>query len=148
MPFRFPLQAVFHLRQNLEHQQELRLRAANQLVARVQQLIERCDARLEQACAQQSRDLSGGTTSAELHFALLGQAALTRQRQEAERELTRLEKLRDEQQRIFQQARRQRETLEALRNAQSREYTRESARREQRNLDDLFLLRRDYRRRG
>ena len=45
MPFHFPLQAVLHYRQSVEHQQELRLRAANQQVVRVQHLIEQTDLR-------------------------------------------------------------------------------------------------------
>ena len=148
MPFHFPLQAVFHFRQSVEHQQELRLRAANQQVARVRHLLDQIDERIQQAHTRQSQALVVGTTSAELRFTLLGEAALHQQHQEVERELTRWQNLRDQQQRIFQQARRERETFESLRNHQLREYERDAARREQRQLDDLFLLRQAYLRRG
>jgi flagellar export protein FliJ len=143
MPFRFPLEAVLHFRKGIEHQQELRLRAANQQVIRVRHAIEQLDGRVRQARAASAQELAGGTTAAEIGFALAGQALLSSQRQSLEHELVRLEGLRDQQQRVYQQARRQRETFESLRNHQQREYQRNELRREQRTLDDLFLLRRD-----
>src|SRR6266852_2418385 len=142
MPFRFALQTVFHFRQSLEHQQELRLRAASQQVMRVRHLIDQLDRRVEEVRNTQLQQLKAGTTSAELRFVMLGQAALARQRSELERELARLQHLRDEQQRLFEHQRRQRETLEGLRDGQLRVYQHEAARREQSTLDDLYLLQR------
>ncbi|HLW89245.1 MAG TPA: flagellar export protein FliJ [Terriglobales bacterium] len=144
MAFRFPLQAVLHYRQSLEHQQELRLRTANQQVARVRRMLDQHAARMQALHAGQARDLAAGTTAAELRFAALCESALEQQRQELERELQRLQVLRDEQQKLFVQARRQRETLAGLRDRQRLEYERTAARREQRQLDDTFLLRRAY----
>ncbi len=146
--FHFPLQAVFHFRQSVEHQQELRLRAANQQVAKVRHGLEQIDERIRQMQARESQELQAGTTAAELRFALGCEAALRQLRQETERELARWEKLRDQQQRIFQQARRERETFESLRDQQLRDYQRAAARREQRQLDDLFLMRQSYLRRS
>jgi flagellar protein FliJ len=148
MAFHFPLQAVFHFRQSVEHQQELRLRAANQQVARVRHVLDQIDDRIRQVQIRESQELGVGTTSAELRFALGCEAALRQQRQDAERELLRWQSLRDQQQKIFQQARRERETFESLRDHQLREYQRDAARREQRLLDDFFLLRQAYLRRG
>jgi flagellar export protein FliJ len=148
MAFRFALEAVFHFRQGVEHQQELRLRAANQLVARTRHLIEQLDHRILDARAGQAQELGAGTTSAELRFALMRETSLQQLRREMERELLRLEAARDQQQKIFRQARRERETFENLRNRQLAEYQRDRARREQRQLDDLFLLRRAYLRHG
>lgn len=148
MAFRFPLAAVFHFRKSVEHQQELRLRAANQQVARVRHLIGQLDERISQMQTHQSQELGAGTTAAELRFTLLCETAVWQQRQDVERELLRLQHLRDQQQRIFQQARRERETFESLHDHQLREYERAESRREQRQLDDLFLLRQAYLRRG
>lgn len=148
MAFQFPLQAVFHFRQSVEHQQELRLRAANQQVAKVRHLLDQLDDRIQQVQQRESQELDIGTTSAELRFALGCEAALHQHRQDAERELLRWQNLRDQQQKVFQQARRERETFESLRNHQLREYQRDAARREQRQLDDLFLLRQAYLRRS
>jgi flagellar export protein FliJ len=148
MPFHFPLEAVFHFRQSLEHQQELRLRAANQQVLRVRHLIEQLDRRIDEAHAAQLQQLEAGTTAAEIRFGILGQAAFDQQRGQLERDLTHLQHLRDEQQKFFEHQRRQRETLEGLRDGQLHLYEREAARREQRNLDDLFLLQRSHWRRS
>ena len=148
MPFRFPLAAVLHFRQSLEHQQELRLRAANHQVARVRRALEQLEQRMRESKIQRAGQLSAGTTAAELRFSLLCESAFPQQQQELLRELVRVQSLRDQQQKIFQQARRERQTFESLRDGQLREYQRDARRREQRELDDLFLLRRAYLRRG
>lgn len=144
MPFRFPLQALLHLRQSLEHQQELRLRAANQQVARVRHALEQLEGRIRQTQTVYSQYLAGGTTSAELAFLQTAEGLLHAQRQEVEQELLRCQHVRDQQERVFRQARRERETFESLRDEQLRNYKREQARREQRHLDDLFLMRKTY----
>ncbi len=142
MPFRFGLQSILHLRQSLEHQQELRLRAANQQVARVRHLIEQLDAHRNDLGERQNRLLSAGLTAAELRFELQCEAELLRHRRELELQQVRLAQVRDEQRELLRKARQQREILEALRDRQQRAYTLEAARREQKNLDDAFLLRR------
>ncbi len=148
MAFHFPLQAVLHLRQSIEHQQELRLRTANQQVARVQHLIEQMDLRRQELRSTQTGELKSGTTAAELRFELLCEAELLRHKRELEQQLVRLQQLREQQREILQQARRARETLESVRDRQLSVYRKEVLRREQRSLDDLFLLRREYLRRG
>ena len=75
MAFHFPLQAVFHFRQSVEHQQELRLRTANQQVARARRVVEQFDERIRQVQLRQCQELGAGTTSAEMRFALTGEAA-------------------------------------------------------------------------
>lgn len=144
MPFRFPLQALLHFRQAMEHQQELRLRAANQQVARVRHAREQLDDRIRQTHHLASQYLATGTTGAELLFLETTEGFLHAQRQELEHELLRCQHLRDQQERIFRQARRERETFESLRNEQFRAYQRDQGRREQRRLDDLFLMRKTY----
>ena len=144
MPFRFPLQAVLHFRQSIEHQHELRLRAANQLVSRVQGWIAHLDTQARELQSQQSQALGTGTTAAELRFAASCESTMAQRRRELEKELARLQKLRDEQQKVFQHARRQREMLASLRDRQFREYERDAARHQQRALDDAFLLRKSY----
>jgi flagellar export protein FliJ len=148
MAFHFPLHAVLHFRQSIEHQQELRLRAAHQQVARVQYLIGQADLRWQELQSTQASELSAGMKAAELRFGLLCEVELLQYRRELERQLLQLQQLRDQQRALLQQARRARETLESVRDRQLREYQREALRREQRSLDDLFLLRREYLRRG
>jgi len=148
MAFRFPLQAVFHFRQSIEHQQESRLRAANQAVAKIRYLIDGVDARIREIQVGAARELAAGTTAAELYFAHTAETSLQAQRFDLARELTRLQLLRDQQQQLFHQARRERETLESLRNQQMRAYQQQQARREQRQVDDAFLSRLSYFKRG
>jgi flagellar export protein FliJ len=148
MTFHFKLDSVLHLRQSVEYQQELRLRAANQQVARVRHLIEQVDARRRQLSTTQAKNLSGGMSAAELQFELLCETQLLHHRGNLEQELVRQQQLREQQRENFQQARRARETLEAVRNEQLRLYRKDAARKEQRSLDDMFLLRREYLRRG
>ena len=148
MAFHFPLQAVLHFRQSMEHQQELRLRAANQMVARVGQLMEQVDAQRQEVHSTQSLKLSSGMTAVELQFELLCEGELLRRRRELEQQLGRLQQLREQQREVFQQARRARETLKAVRDQQLRVHQKQARRREQRSLDDLFLLQREYLRRG
>lgn len=148
MAFRFSLEAVLRLRRSLERQQELRLLAANQQVARGQQGMEQIDGRRRALQAEQTRDLGAGVTAAELRFGLQCEAELLRQRRELEPQLARLQQWRDQQREIFQQARRARQTLEKIREQQWQQYRQDASRREQRSLDDLFLLRREYRRHG
>jgi flagellar export protein FliJ len=148
MPFHFPLNTVLHFRQSIEHQQELRLRAANQQVARVRHVIEQVDARRRELDSAQTKELGSGMTAAELQFGLLCEGELLRHRRELGQQLARLEQLREQQREIFRRARRARETLEAVRDQQLRLYQKEAARREQRSLDELFLLRREFLRRG
>ena len=148
MAFHFPLQAVLHLRQSMEHQQELRLRAANQQVARVQHMIEQMDLRRQEFHSAQSHELRVGMRAAELRFGLQCETELLRRRRELEQQLVRMQQLRDQQRDVFHQARRAREMLESVRDRQLRGYDRDALRREQRSLDDQFLLRREYLRRG
>jgi len=144
MPFHFPLQTVLHYRQSMEHQQELRLRTANQQAARAQHLIEQMDLQRKELESRAMEELSSGTSAAELQFGALREAAMVRRRREFEQQLTRVQQLRDQQREIFQQARRAREMLESLRDQQLSLYKKDAARREQRSLDDLFLMRREY----
>jgi flagellar export protein FliJ len=144
MPFHFPLQAIVHLRQSIEHQQELRLRAANLAVSQMQHRIAEAELRQRELREIQSRELGVGLTAAELRFELQCEAELLRYKRELEPQLLRLQRARDQQRDVFQQARRGREMLESVRDHKLREYKLEASRREQRDLDDLFLLRRRY----
>jgi flagellar export protein FliJ len=142
MPFHFSLQAALHLYQSLEHQQELRLRTANQLVARVRHMIDQLDLQKQQNYAQRSHELQERTTGAELEFKRMAESALARRREELESELLRVQQLRDEQQRNFRIARRRRETLDSLRETQLHNFQLAAERRAQRQADDAFLFRR------
>jgi flagellar protein FliJ len=148
MAFRFPLEAVLHLRESIEHQHELRLAAANLQVARVKRLIEQVDRSILDSQQQSLRELESGTKAAEIRFALEMESYLGARRRYLDQELTHLTRFRDQQQQLFHQARRERETFSVLREHQLREYQRNQGRREQRLVDELFLSRQAFRKRG
>ncbi|HUI85512.1 MAG TPA: hypothetical protein VL240_14910, partial [Candidatus Binatia bacterium] len=70
MAFRFSLETVLHFRRSVEHQQELRLRAANQQVTRARHLVGHIDQQIAAERSGQAQHLAAGTTSAELRFSL------------------------------------------------------------------------------
>ncbi len=142
MPFRFPLESLLHLRKSIEHQQEMRLRAANQQVAKVRHLIQQCEEQRVHLHRDAAQQLQSGMMAAELHFENACATAIHQDQEHLERELVRLQNLRDQQQRIYQHARREREIFDNLREKQAAEYKQQTARRDQRRQDDLQLLRR------
>jgi flagellar export protein FliJ len=148
MAFPFGLQAVLHYRYSVEHQEELRLRAANQQVTRVRHILAQIDEQIAQSRVTRSRDLAAGMTSAELQFYSDAELMLQMERHKIQNQMSRLQGLRDQQQRVFEQARQQRQILESLRAQKFQAYQRERRRREQRQLDALILLRRAARTSG
>ena len=147
MPFRFPLQTLLRFRQSLERQQELRLQEAHQQVAAIRQQIARVRQSRAELDLEELRELQSGVSAAQLHFHILVRSLLAKRRESLEGELARREESLRERQQEFQAARRQREAVATLRDGQLRAYTQTEARREQRRLDDLFLLRREFLRR-
>jgi len=144
MGFHFPFEALYRLRQSVEHQQELRLRAANQQVAKVRHAIEQLTEQSHRLQMESSEYLASGTTAAEIRFALHSINVLALRHHELEQLLARASSMRDQQKNLFRQARLERETLEILREQQLQQYRRTQLRRQQQRLDDLFLLRRSY----
>ncbi len=147
MPFRFPLQTLLRYRHGIEQQRELRLHEAAQRVAAVRreiEMVDHCAQRLEQG---ELRELASGLKASQLHFNRLCRSVLMSRRLELQELLAEEEKNRAHCQAEYQSAHRDREAVETLRKEGQGRYLREEARREQRRLDDLFLLRREYMRR-
>jgi flagellar export protein FliJ len=144
MAFHFPLDAVLHFRKSIQHQQENRLRLANQQVSLVGRLLEQTKDRIRADRDLRERDLSAGTTAAELAMEWHIEVSLTQQVHALENELARLQILRDEQLRLFEKVNREREILDSLHDQQQRAYLRRAAHKEQRRIDDLFLQRRGF----
>jgi len=144
MAFRFPLETVLRLRQNLERQQELLLYQANQEVLALTRQVQEVDAGLAENERRRSLQLQAGVTAAELQFELLCDATLMQWRVELERRLGKARKARDFQAESFRRARQNREVIETLRRHQLQLYRQHEARQDQRRADDLFLLRRSY----
>jgi len=144
MAFRFPLQTVLRLRQNLERQQELLLHKANQEVLTVARQIADLDTGMAENARHRSLQLQAGVTGAELHFDLLCQTMLLQARNDLERRSAEMQRARDSQAECFRRARQQREVIETLHHHQLQLHRQREARQEQRSADDLFLLRRTH----
>jgi flagellar export protein FliJ len=147
MPFRFPLQTLLRFRQSMERQQELRLQEANRQVAAVRLQIENVEQRKDGLAETERRELAAGVSAAQLHFHILVRSLLGRKRELLEHELAQCEEVRRQRHSEFRQAHQEREVVTALREDQLRTYAQTEARREQRRLDDMFLLRREFLRR-
>lgn len=148
MAFRFPLETLLRFRQSVERQEEMQLQAVNQNLRNLNAEIESFEQSENNRCAARKESLTAGLSGAELHFELCCDAMAEHRRGALQKERARQEKLRDQQYEKFRQARIQREVLESVRETQLRSYQKEQARREQRSLDDLFLMRREFVRRG
>jgi flagellar export protein FliJ len=147
MPFRFPLQSLLRFRQSVERHEQTQLEIANLKVADMRGKIESLDQSRDLRNESQRHGLKAGLTGAELQFDLLCRHALASYRSDLNKKLAHLEKRRDEQYEVFRSARLQREILESVRDGQLREYRAQKIRRNQRSIDDLILMRREFVRR-
>jgi|SRR5579863_7508629 len=148
MAFQFPLEVVLRLRQGLERQRELLLQEANLRVAILRRQIADINSEIRNVLVRQQPRLDSGLSAAELQFDVLCRSVLVERRGELEKQLAAAEVLRNSRTEDFQQARRQREIMDTLRRHQLETYLQQEARQDQRIIDDLFLLRRAYLRRG
>src|SRR5579864_7900213 len=148
MAFRFSLETLLRFRQSVERSQEILLQAANERVMLASFEIENLERFLEYRRTVRSGELSRGAFASELQFEILGDDALRRRAQVLNQQLTGLQALRDQQLERLRKARAEREAVESIRDRQLIAYHEDQKRRAQRNLDDLFLMRREFIRRG
>jgi flagellar export protein FliJ len=143
MKFRFPLQALMRLRESIEEAELQRLQAAAARVLQARGEIEQIDAAIAAARRDEALALETGGYAAELQFSSLRDQIYAQQRNLLQSKLAELERVRAEHQERYRQARQQREILSNLRSRQFAAFQIESSRREQRETDDLFLMRRN-----
>ncbi len=148
MAFRFALAPLLQLRQSLEHQRALALQKASLQVARAQEALARLDRLLEESAGIDLHSLAAGCMAADLHFAVLLREQLHRLRIQLRDEIRRLEALRQEAAYAYERALAEREVLESLRAHQRRTYQLEQARRQQQEIDAVFLVQRWHTRKG
>jgi len=142
MAFRFPLAPLLHLRESVERQSALSLREASLKVVRAQEMLVRLDQFLATSCAFDETGLRAGRRAVELQFASLSRENFEVLRKELKAEIRRLELARRKAAAEYQRAYREREALEALRKNQLRRHQQEDLRRQQRDLDESYLLQR------
>ena len=142
MAFQFRLHAVLRIRKSLEQQEEALLRMVNQQIQSAVSKLEQMDQYRDALQANKCTTLQGGSTSGEIMFLEECQGTLQQYRLHLERELSALQQLGSLQRARLEEARRQREIVDSLREKQFGLYREEQARKEQREIDDLFLVRR------
>jgi len=143
MAFHFSLKALLRLRESLEIAELRRLQAMAADVIHARMAVESLDARIAADRRQAVVAAAGGISGAELHFSALREAAYRERRSMLLKKLAELERARQEQLLRYKKARQKREILENLRNRQLTAYQTEQTRREQQQIDELFLMRRN-----
>ena len=147
MPFRSRLESLRKLRRSAEHQQELLLLEVNQRIATLEFAIgeiQMAKKSIRNRPAYATKTLIAGS---ELHFDESCIFALGTRERLLKIQLAKEMRNREVRQQTFYQARREREAVETLLNHQREVYAREEARRQQRGIDDLFLLQSRYHKR-
>jgi len=143
MPFRFPLAAVLLVRENAEQREERALKKAQLAMAHASHELETLDAEIANLQAVREQALQQPIKAIRLH-------GYQQQAQEAAEEkkalVRRIQTLRQElaqQMKLYQAAHRDREALTDLLRRQREGYEQERAREQQKQIDDLFVARRN-----
>jgi flagellar export protein FliJ len=141
MAFHFSMETLLRLRHSLERKERLTLEDLARRIAAVRTEIAELQQEHRAALALQSGGLKGGLNASELHFAQACEAVREARHRSLTDRLVELEKQHRLQQSVFLEARQKREVLDNLRDRQESEYRRDRDRREQQDVDDLFLMR-------
>lgn len=144
MAFHFSLDSLLRLRRSIEHQQEILLANASHNVAQQQQKVLQLEESLRQMMEQEVKQLGVGAHAIELQTTLYIRSRALEKLGELQNELVQLKKIESVCRANLLRARQARGILETLRERRLRQYQQEEARQEQRRMDDLFLLRREY----
>lgn len=145
MAFHFSLRALLRLRESVEKAELLRLQKIAAQAVQLRLEIESIDGEIRIRRQELLNQAANGISGAELHLASLMEAGRQQSRTQMLTKLEEVEQLRKKQQLRYTHAHQQRETLSNLRERQLSVYMREQARREQQQVDELFLIRRAHR---
>jgi flagellar FliJ protein len=145
MPFRFSLATVLRVRENVEQTEALRLEKYYAELAKVQGMLWEAEQNIARARQLRQDELSRGITAIELRMAVEEESHWKQRSAEL------LQQLREAQARLrdqilaYRKARQSRDVLEELRKQKFESYRREQEKSEQRERDEIFLLRRKRR---
>jgi flagellar export protein FliJ len=148
MAFHSSLDVLLQVRRGAERQRELLLQAADRQLSALRHVLDTIKSQIEADSRRELLQMQSGLSAAELHFDGLCRSLLQARGQAVEIELAKAQASRELRAQAFRQARQQRQILETLREQQQQSFRQQTARRDQRRLDDLFLLRRAYLSRG
>jgi len=145
MAFHFSLRALLRLRESVEKAELLRLQTIAAQAVQLRLEIESLDGEIKNRRQELLDQAATGISGAELHLAAESEAARQQRRTQMLSKLNEVEQLRKKQQLRYTHAHQQREILSNLRERQLSVYLREQTRREQQQIDELFLIRRAHR---
>jgi len=140
MAFRFALAPLLRLRQSIERQRTLELQEANLRVGRARESLAQLERCVAASAESSAAGLTAGCTSAELQFAAAVRENMVRFAEELRIKIRELELARQIALAAYHLAYREREVLETLRAQQRIVYDKEQSRREQQQLDEMYLL--------
>jgi flagellar protein FliJ len=141
MAFQFSLQPVLRLRASYERIERLRLLQIAAAIVQVQNEIASSVQESAKAGQDLRQRLTTGSSGVEIQFETVCEKARLNYRHALVARLAGLRRRHEAQKVVYRMARQKREILENLRERRFHEYQVEQARREQRALDELFLLR-------
>lgn len=142
MPFRFSLTAVLRIRESLERKEQLALEQCYRQLFSMQKRLSEQDDHIAQIRQQYEDHLMQGTKAVELHCFVEQRFQAERQRDGIFKELDEAQDKLRQQIESYRSARRQRETVSQVRTDRFADYQKHEALSEQKEHDDLFLLRR------
>jgi flagellar export protein FliJ len=142
MKFRFPLETVLRFRKSLEKREWLALQAIAQRLQRTREETSRLEAERKTGRALVQDEMRKGLAGSALHFVCACDAVSARELQHKLNELVTFQQEYNKQQQVFLNARQQREVIEQLRHQEYQRFLRESARREQAEADEMYLIKR------
>jgi len=142
MAFRFPLQALLRYRESYERRERLRLQIVTRELAMARQQLEEANRGRKKALDDAAKRLRAGILGAELRFDQARDQVYCRLIAACERQIQKLQVLRQSQLEAFQGAQQQRKIVENLRERQFTAYRLEQERRGQQQVDEIFLIRR------
>lgn len=142
MAFRFSLEAVLRVRRGQENAERLKLEAIASELAQAFARYQELTSNSLELLRQFQQRLAGGVAGSEMQLEVERAAIVNAACDSLRAQLLEIEKRRVAQAQIYCRARQNREIVEDLRLRKYDSYRIELGRREQKDLDDLFLMRR------
>jgi flagellar export protein FliJ len=143
MAFHFPLEAILRLRRGQERMQRLKLEAIASEQAQARRQLEFITEQFFESRRRFQQQMCQETSGSELQFEDARSDRVTAARRALRMRISELEQQRLKQVEAYMTARQSREMLENLRSRKFEVYRKLLSRREQQELDDLFLMRQD-----
>jgi flagellar export protein FliJ len=143
MAFHFSLETILRLRRGQERAERLKLEAIASERARARRQLEIMTEQFFESRRRFQQLMVQGMSGSELKFESAGSESVAAARRTLKARISELEQQRLKQVEAYMKARQSREILENLRDTKFEVYRQTQSRREQQELDALFLMRQD-----